>query len=134
MKSWELQVAIKTKLDATSGLTDLLSNGTDSIRDDIREDDGFPYISIYDLASNENDTQVGNGIETLISIHAYSRYDGMKEVKQIMDEVYGALHSKSLTISGDNHISTRFSSSNTFLEADGKTRHGTINFVIDTSD
>ncbi|MBW1784666.1 MAG: DUF3168 domain-containing protein [Deltaproteobacteria bacterium] len=132
MKSWAIQVAVKTKLDAASALTALLNDGVNSIRDGVRQDDGFPYIAIYDVASQEEDTMAVNGLESLYSIHIWSRYKGQKEVRQIMDEVYNALHNQPLTISGSTHIMTLFKSSDTFTEEDGETRRGIANFRIVT--
>ena len=132
MNPFELQTAIKTKLDATSALTALLSNGVDSIRDAVRQDDSFPYLAIYEVASIENDTMTANGIDNLISIHIYSRYRGQLEIKNIMKEVYDALHKQALSLSSGNHVMTTFTSSSSFVEEDGLTRHSQINFKIVT--
>ena len=132
MNLFDIQVGVKSALDANATLLALLANGADSIRDDVREDDSFPYISIYEVASKEDDTMTSNGLSSLIAIHIYSRYRGNKEVKKIATEVYNTLHNTSLTLAENNHIFTIFTSVNFFVEADGMTRHGQINFKIVT--
>jgi len=132
MDLWSLQVAIKTKLDAQASLVALLNDGVDSIRDDVRTDDAFPYISIHDVSTKSMDTQTVVGTESLVSIHIYSRYSGNKELKEIMDEVYVALNRQPLTLATGTHISTLYTNSNNFTESDGFTRHGQINFSIVT--
>jgi len=54
----------------------------------------------------------------------------MKEVKEIMGEVYAALHRASLSISGYNVVDCLWEFGNAVTEADMKTRHGTQRYRI----
>lgn len=84
----------------------------------------FPYIVVGEdsLVNWDTDTELGG--RASITIHTWSRYAGKLEVKQIQANVYDALHNAELTIPGHACVMCSFAQSDSFLDVDGKTRHG----------
>ena len=85
---------------------------------------------IGEAIHNEWNTDTDNGNEVSVTIHTWSRHRGRKEIKAIQHAIYLALHRQSLPITGYNFISCDFQDSQTFIENDGKTRHGVQTFKV----
>jgi len=90
----------------------------------------FPFVVIGDDTAAEFDTDDSEGQETTVTIHAWSRYPGKKEVKQVLDAIYNALHNKSLTVTGQIVIFIFFEFMETIADPDGLTQHGVIRFRL----
>ena len=131
---WETQQAILTTLRATSGLTALLASGQSSILDHAEASTDYPYVAIGEATARvgEADSKDSDVMEQTLTIHTWSRYRGLKEVKQIMAQIVGALDNASLSITGHNLLRSRFEFSATFLDPDGLTRHGVQRFRVTT--
>ena len=95
--------------------------------------ENFPYIVVGDDQSAAWDTDTELGADITATIHTWSRYAGKKETKELQGLVYGALNRAEFTISGYHVVMCDFLTSQSFLDADGKTRHGvqTFRFVIE---
>ena len=90
----------------------------------------FPFVTIGEDILRDWSTNTWSGAEALITIHTWSRLPGRKETKAIQDLIYTALHRATLTIAGHTSVLIDFQLSDSFLDPDGKTRHGTQDFRV----
>lgn len=122
MKAWDLHTAIYDRLQAFGTLTALVGG---RILDHVTQDETFPYVKIgEELVTTSWDTHDSKGSNNIVVLHVWSRYRGIKEVKDIQQAIYDALHQHSLTVSGADTITCEFDSANYVLDPDGLTRHG----------
>jgi len=93
----------------------------------------FPYIVIGDDQAIAWDTDSELGAEVTATIHTWSRYSGKKEIKELQGLVYEALHRAEFSVAGYAVVLCQFLQSQSFLDSDGKTRHGvqTFRFLIE---
>lgn len=104
------------------------------VYDAVPQNAAFPYLTIGDDTAADAGTKTNQGQEITLTIHAWSQYQGRKEVKELLGKVYDALHEKPLTVPGFSVSMVRFEYSDSFTDADGKTRHGVARYrVIITS-
>lgn len=128
---WAVQAAVYGSLCADNQLTVLLKNGAESIFDAVPEDAALPCLVMAGMRAEAFDTQEGRGLKIVMSFESYSRYRGMREVKNIMQAVYDHLHGKrDLAVAGHHIVDCRFLSSRTVMETDGLMRRGVQNFEI----
>ena len=120
---YEIQKAIFQRLNSSPG-----SGYT--VYDDVPEDAEFPYIVVGDGSSIPFDTKDTNGSEASVVVHSWSRFDGREEVKQIMGEIYDLLHEAEFGVQGHDTILCLVEFQETFLEPDGRTRHGIQRFNL----
>ena len=90
----------------------------------------FPYVTIGEANLLDDDTDTEQGVLISYVIHTWSQADGRKETKTIMGEIYNALHLTKFSESGYSFTENYFLSSDSFVETDGKTRHGVQNFKL----
>lgn len=92
----------------------------------------FPYVTIGDAVCSPFDTDDSDGADCLLTLHVWSRKAGRKECKTVMDALYGALHGQSFDVEGFSMPigGCSFDASESFLDSDGKTRHGVIRFRV----
>lgn len=119
-----LQTAIYGQLSGDSALTALVTG----VFDDVPENTNYPFVRIGEETILDNSTKDLQGQEITITIHAYSEYRGKREVKQILDAIYDALHDSDMIVSNANLINFRFEFSDIVTESDGITRHGVMRF------
>ena len=133
--SWELQKAIVAALTEDSPASIAGGRIYDRIPDAASQtplpDSAFPYVQIgeADAIPDDVSTSAGgqdDGEAETITIHAWSRYAGQKEVKQIMQQIKDRLHGQSLTVTGRASALVHVRSRRAFLDPDGKTRHGVV--------
>jgi hypothetical protein len=120
MMQEEIQAAIYTKVSAIGYPT----------FDSVPQESAFPYIVIGDDTSIPFDTDDSLGSETTCTIHVWSRHRGRKEVKEIMRTLYEALHRAEFPIIGGALIECQAEFEESFMDADGLTRHGVIRFRL----
>lgn len=134
--SLQIQGAISSNLKANAALSALVQGVYDAVPqfDDSGNNANFPYVTIGEDNVNEFDTDTELGSDATVTIHTWSRARGRKETKQIQGAVYDALHRQSLTVAGFNFVDCHWQSSTSFLDSDGKTRHGvqTFRMLIDS--
>ena len=126
---WEsaTQAALYNRLSTFPGLLALVS----TVADDIPQaGTNFPYVSIGEASHSEWDRDVELGNDVSVVIHSWSRYRGRTEIKEIQNQVYLALNRANLSIDGYNFVSCDFEGSESFVDSDGKTRHGVQTFRI----
>lgn len=126
---WELatQKALYDKLKSNAYLASLV---TDIYDNPPEETSTYPYVTIGEAVHNEFDTDTDEGNDVTISVHVWSRDRGRKEVKEIQNAIYLALSRQELSVIGYNFINCQFVTSQSFLDSDGKTRHGVQDFQI----
>lgn len=95
-------------------------------------DTDFPYIVVgedYALPW-DNDDQLGNNV--YVQLHIWSRYQGKKEVKEIMGDIDAALNRQAANLSaaGFAFLDCLLDYSAVFSESDGKTRHGVCRYKL----
>ena len=90
----------------------------------------FPYVTIGEANLTDNDTDSSQSVYISYVIHTWSQADGRKETKTIMGEIYNALHLTKFSESGYSFTENYFLSSDSFVETDGKTRHGVQTFKL----
>jgi len=129
---WDVQAAVFTKLTGTSGLTSLLAAGAASVLDHVPAGTAFPYVVLGESSAQPFATQGGESRDVSVTIHTYSQGAGMKQAKQIMAAIHGALHRADFTVSNQKLILCRATTSQTELLADGMTRHGVQTFRLVT--
>jgi hypothetical protein len=131
--SWAVQSAVYIHLAITSALTSLLGNGAAGVHDHVPPDAPFPYIVLGESSARPLETQGGDGYDITLTIHSYSRENGMKQLRGIMAAVHDALHhNTALTPAGHHLILCDEISADVRLEADGITRHGLQRYRIAT--
>lgn len=70
------------------------------------------------------------GFNILATVHSWSEYRGNKEINEIQDSIYQALHRQELAVSGYNCLGIEQESLDSFVDPDGITRHGVQQFRI----
>ena len=94
--SWPLQKAVFARLSGDAALMTLVT----AIYDQVPEEPSFPYVTIGEDTAMDWGTKSTQGQEVTLTIHAWSRARGRREVKQIMAEIYRLLHEATLIVSG----------------------------------
>ena len=118
-----LQEAILAALSADVALRAII--GTPArIFDDVPRDTLFPYLTIGDGDEIEAGTATEAGSEHRITLHAWSRYAGRREVKLILERVRTILHDANLTITGNRLINLRCEAMEFTRATDGRNTHG----------
>ena len=93
------------------------------------------YVVIGNDTHIEWDTDDEIGWESTVTIHAWDNDNstrGFAAVKGLMGDIYSSLHRAELDVQGYNFIGCSFEFSDTFIDADGLTRHGVMRFRIFT--
>lgn len=126
MRAWELQQSIKSRLASWPALAALSA----SVHDHTPQDADFPYVVIGEgLVTPFNVDDVLDG-DHVVTLHQWSRYRGQKEVKQMQQASYSALHRNPLTVAGATYVDCHLQSEENFLDDDGLTRHGVQRFIF----
>jgi hypothetical protein len=100
------------------------------VYDNAPQGSAFPYVTIGEANLTDNDTDSTQNVYISYVIHVWSRADGRKEIKTIMGEIYSALHLTKFSESGYSFTENYFLSSDSFVDSDGKTRHGVQTFKL----
>lgn len=128
MRAWALQVAIVGILRAHDPLMTIAVGG---VHDHVRDDKStFPYVVVGEGTATRDDTDDMVGAEHTVEIHAWSRYRGRRQVKEMQQEIYAALHRASMSVSDAIYIDCNLEFEETFLDPDGITRHGVQRFRV----
>jgi hypothetical protein len=134
-----IQTEIYSKLTTNLALAAVVGN---RIYDDVPQNSlgeyegAFPYVSIGEDNLVQSDTDTSHGCVGSIVIHTWGRVRGRKEVKNIQGAIYDALHHQELTVSGYAFVFMYWDNAQSFVDSDGKTRHGvsTFNIMIDEAE
>jgi len=131
--SFELQKTVFSALNSAS-ITDAAGSAITGVFDDVPEGTAYPYIVIGEEASNNISTKDLDMHEHTLTIHTWSQYRGLKEIKVIMKQIYDTLNNSSLSVSGGQAVNMKQEFLTTLIDADGITRHGIMRFRAVVSD
>lgn len=127
---WHLQAAMHARLREHAALTALLAAGADSLYDHVPPESLFPYIVMGEMTARPLNTQTDAAYEVDMTIYAYSRGTGMRELKKVMSACADALQNGGINVAGHLVVLCREMESDTRLESDGATRRGRMRFRL----
>lgn len=90
----------------------------------------FPYCVIGNDTAAAWDRDDTRGAEITITLHFWSRANGFKQLKALMDQAYGLLHWAALTKSGYKVVDCLFEFGDAINDPDGQTKHGVQRYRI----
>jgi hypothetical protein len=90
--SWPLQQAVKAALAAAVSPV--------PVYDDVPPGAALPYVLVGDDTSANAGSKDIAGDEFTITVHCWSAARGKQQAKEIMADVYAALHRQTLTVAG----------------------------------
>ena len=122
MIQWQIQRAVYQALTTDPDLMDAIKG----VFDHVPQDQDYPYVNIGEDTSIEWDTDTSLGQQSTLTIHVWSREYGRREVKEIMALIYGVLHRSELEVDNGSVVTCEVEFVETFMEADGVTRHGVL--------
>jgi len=131
--SWNLQKALYSRLNGGS-ITDENDQAITGVFDDVPEGTAYPYVVMGEETATNIGVKDKDMHEYTQTIHVWSQYRGMKDVKEIMEQIYTLLNDYSITVSGASAITLRHEFQTVLLEDDGITRHGIMRFRVVVSD
>ena len=103
---WPLQQAVFAALTGDAVLQGFLGSPA-RVFDHVPQDSQFPYLVIGEDATGPFDTKTEDGMEHRFTVHAWSRYRGLKETKQLMAAVTAVLEAQNLSIPGHTLVLLR---------------------------
>lgn len=91
----------------------------------------FPYVTIGESTFAAAGYDDGMLTECTLSIHVWSRYRGYKEIRGLQAQIYALLHRQDFAVTGYTLVNCEWEfTEQSFLDADGVTRHGVQRFRI----
>ncbi|MDQ1003966.1 hypothetical protein QFZ28_004366 [Neobacillus niacini] len=118
----QLQTSLYNRLSNDSNL---LSKVT-GVYDAVPKNQSYPYIALGEDTASDWSTKTTIGEEITHTLHIWSRYDGKKEAKEIMNLILESL-SQPLSIEGGFFIDfSKVELMEVFDDPDGITRHGVM--------
>jgi hypothetical protein len=131
--SFELQKSVFGVLNSAN-ITDAAGSAITGVFDDVPEGTAYPYIVVGEESSNNISTKSLDMHEHTLTIHTWSQYRGLKEIKVIMKQIYDNLNDVSLNVTGGQAVNLKQEFLTTLVDADGITRHGIMRFRAVVSD
>ena len=133
-----INIAIFQRLSSYAPLTALLStySGQPAVFDEVpqevklSESSSFPFVVMHDFQYDEYDTDTDTGFNGVITLHTWSNVLGFKEVNEVMQQVYNALHRYPLAPTGFGVSDIFQEFSDTVRDPDGVLRQGVQRFRI----
>ena len=127
----EVYVAIRDKL-----VLDLITNAApdvvQGVHDHVPQDeDAYPFLRLDPIQSLNNDVDDKSGFTASIQVVGFSRHRGSKEISNIADSVYNAIHRHDFpdtTTYGISGITETFR--NIATQPDGLTRNSVQQYEI----
>ncbi len=123
---WELQKAVYSELNGDATLATMITG----IYSHVPQDTAFPYVVIGDVSSSDDSTKGATISRVNVSLTAYSRDRGNKEVMEIIAEIKRILNDNTPAVTGCSIISNEFSDSQVTEIRDGLTWRGNIDFIV----
>ena len=105
----------------------LKANLTCPVYDHVPDGVTMPYVTLGEDTSVDWSTKLEAGQEITHTLHVWSDYNGMAEVKQIIDQVIQALTSSPLQVEGFFVVLARLDMVETMRDPEGY-RHGIVRF------
>jgi len=120
----ELQGAIFSLLTGDATLIALL--GGAKVFDHAPANAQFPYVSLGRMSSFDWSTATEGGCEHLLTIHAWSKGRGKKEVLALMDRARFLLDEAPLTLAGHTLVALRLEGTDARYDEDAGAYHGLL--------
>jgi hypothetical protein len=121
MKDLQIQKAVYTALVAALDVP---------VFDNVPQNSPYPYVVVGDDTAVPWDTDDSLGTEATVTVHAWSQYRGRAEAKELLQQIYTALHRQDIAVENAVTIESIAEFQQTIVESDGLTRHGIIRFRI----
>ena len=123
-----VQAAVYARLTGDATLMALITGVFDFVLDD------YPYIVIGEATEVPDNRHGGFGRQTVITLHVWTQSEGHGPGLAIADRVTELLDHQPLTITGLDHIATRFEFSQTLTDPEppGNIRHVVLRYRIVT--
>ena len=115
-------------LDALKADADVVDSVDGRIYDDVPQSTEYPYIVIGEDISTDESTDDGIRRISSLVVHIWSRYRGKKEVKEIQGLIELVLNRAELTDPEYDIVGIHLEQTDSFLDQDGLTRHGSMSF------
>lgn len=97
----------------------------------LQDTEGYPYIQVVPQKVSTNDTDTELEFEVMIRVMVFSRYRGMKEVNDIIDRIYNALHQWSMPDTSNYSVGKLIEETRqTNVSPDGLTRYSVQDFKM----
>ena len=130
MRAWELQQAVHDRLKAWPAIVALGAAVHDHVPQNDNADDAeaFPYFVIGEDSAEPFNTDDELDSDHVVTLHQWSRYRGTKEIKQMQQGSYAALHRNPLTVVDATYVDCHLETEDNFMDDDGLTRHGVQRF------
>ncbi len=123
-------VAQKAVYDLLKSSAPLLVKVT-GVFDAVPQRQAYPFVVVESISQREENTDDVLRRVVTVDVHTWSRYRGMKETHEIQDLIQRAVDRKTVDGGADYDVVGIFESvSDSFLDADGLTRHGVQSFEI----
>ena len=125
-----VQLAIYTRLTGDSALMDLISD----VFDYVPETAAYPFIVIGEAIETPDNRLGGFGRQTVVTLHVWTQHRGHSKGLAIAAKVTALLDHQPLTITGLDHIVTRFEFSQTLTDPEppGDIRHVVLRYRVVT--
>ena len=120
----EVQTAIYAALTAVLAPVPVL--------DEAGPNQAYPYATLGEFTAGESDTLGEQSVDMEVTVHIWSRQAGMQEVQQLMAAAKDALDRQRFAAAGFQWVTTIWNYAATLRDADGKTRHGILQFQVMT--
>jgi len=127
MMQWEVQQAVYNRLLDNNAVNESVDG---RVFDEVPQGTEYPYINIGEDTAIAWDTDDSTGSESTLTLHVWSRKSGRREVKEIMRLIYASLHRAELVVAGAYVVLCDWEFSESFMDADGVTRHGVTRYRV----
>lgn len=127
-----IQAAIYTRLAAYTALTSVVVGIYDEVPQatDSGANSTYPYVTIGEDSITADSQDDAVGCQGSIVIHTWSRLKGRKQIKTIQGLIFDALSRHELSVTGYSMLTLEWDGEDSFIDADGVTRHGVSTFRI----
>ena len=122
---WAVQQAVYAALAGDGALMALVAGVHDHPPEGAAP---FPYVLIGESTARDWSGAAAEGMELTLTLHAWSRYRGFREVKAILAAIHSALHDATLALAGQTLVNLRFDFAATMRDPDGLTTHGVARY------
>lgn len=127
-------------LDLQKGLYQLLKGnaplaavlGGSRVFDDVPQRTELPYVTFGQSLMRDWSTGSEAGHEHVVTLHAWSRAAGRKQVHEIMDVLVEVLHDQPIGLLSHRVVNLRHEYSDARRDADGEIFHGIVRFRVVT--
>lgn len=127
---WPLQTGLFAVLSAHAGVRAELGDPP-RLYDDPPPGAALPYVVLGEARATDYPGLPG-GVEHDVRLQVFSRHEGRKEVKRLLDLIVEALHEAEFTIEGARLVQCRFVFADAFRRRDNSLFEGVARFRIVT--